>query len=203
MTHTVPIVDTKQNIRHVLTLIVLKKNVRTAVMTPNVFLFLNMARFGEMIWLATWNLAPIVIDSCVKCVMTLLSTVQFAAVPIVWIVIKTEFRPRKIWHIAMVAIGGVVLNASPRSVPNVALYCARTVPKKGWWHHMTLSPIVTIAHNSNPVQYALAPISQVMELTTAELIQCVWIAWALEWRWFPRSHLIMEWTLDFPLASGV
>ena len=150
--------------------------------------------------LATWNLALIMIDRYAKGVITILSTAHFAAVPIVRLANSAGTRTR---HHAIVAQGGVVINASPRSVPNVTLYCAWTVSKKGWWHHMTLSPIVTIAHNSNPVQCALAPISQVTELTMSALIRCVWIARALEWRWFPRSHLITEGTLDFPLASRV
>ena len=52
MRHTVPIVDPMHNIRHVLTLNVLKINVRTAVI----------------------NLASIVIGSCAKGVITILST---------------------------------------------------------------------------------------------------------------------------------
>ena len=129
MRHTVPIVDPMQNIRHVLTLNVLKKNVRTAVMTPTVFLLLNMACFTEIQLLASWNIAPIAIDSCAKGVITLLSTVQFAAVPIVRLANSSGTRTR---HHAIFAQGGVVINASPRSVPNVALYCARTVLNKGW-----------------------------------------------------------------------
>ena len=67
-----------------------------------------------------------------KGVITLLSTAQFAIVPIVRFAYNAGRRRQQTRHVAMVAIGGVVLNASPRSVPNVALYCARTVPKKGW-----------------------------------------------------------------------
>ena len=79
--------------------------------------------------LATWNLAPIAIDSYAKGVITILSTAQFAAVPIVRLADLSGTRTR---HHAIFAQGGVVINASPRSVPNVALYCARTVSKKGW-----------------------------------------------------------------------
>ena len=66
------------NIRHVLT--VLKKNVRIAVMTPTVFLLLNMTCCAEM---TTWNLAPIAIDCCAKGVIMILTTAQFAAASIV------------------------------------------------------------------------------------------------------------------------
>ena len=79
--------------------------------------------------LATWYLAQIAIDSCAKGVITILSTAQFAAVPIVRLANSAGTRTR---HHAIVAQGGVVINASPRSVPDVTLYCARTVPKKGW-----------------------------------------------------------------------
>ena len=52
-------------------------------MTPTVFLLLNMTCFAEMHMLATWNLAPIGIDSCAKGVIMILTTAQFAAASIV------------------------------------------------------------------------------------------------------------------------
>ena len=79
--------------------------------------------------LATWNRALIAIDSCAKGVIKILSTAQFAAVPIVRLANLAGTRTR---HHAIVAQGGVFINASPRSVPNVTLYCARTLSKKGW-----------------------------------------------------------------------
>ena len=69
--------------------------------------------------LATWNLAPIAIDSCAKGVIMILSTAQFAAVPIVRL---ASLNGTWIRHHAIVSQIGVVINASPRSVPNVTLY---------------------------------------------------------------------------------
>ena len=128
MRHTVPIVDSMHNIRHVLTLNVLKTNVKTAVTTPTVFLLLDMACFTEIQMLATWNLALIMIDRYAKGVITILSTAQFVAVPIARL---ADFAGTRTRHHAIVAQGGVFINASPRSVPNVTLYYARIVSNKG------------------------------------------------------------------------